>query len=58
MVVFIFLLIVLFGVLLTIFSCVSIIESVAVSDGVSPVRVQWATYVFNVIISSGFGKLF
>ena len=43
MVVFIFFVIVLFGVLLTIFSCVSIIESVAIFDGVPPTRVQWAT---------------
>ena len=56
-VVFIFFLIVFFGVFLTIFSCVSIIEGVAISDGVLPIRVQCATYVFDVVISSGFGKL-
>ena len=57
MVVFIFFLIVFFGVFLTIFSCVSIIEGVAISDGVLPIRVQWATYVFDVVISSRFGKV-
>ena len=57
MVVFIFFLIVFFSVYLIIFSCVSIVEGVAISDGVLPIRVQWATYVFDVVISSGFGKL-
>ena len=56
-VVLIFFLIVFFGVFLTIFPCVSIIEGVAIFDGVPPIRVQWATYVFDVVISSGFEKL-
>ena len=57
MVVFFFFLIAFFGILLTIFPCVSILEGVAISDGVLPIRVQWATNVFDVVISSGFGKL-
>ena len=54
MVVLIFFLIVFFGVLLTIFSCVSIFEGVAISDGVLSIGVQGATYVLNVVISFGF----
>ena len=56
-VVFIFFLIVFFSVSLTIFSCVSIIEGVAISDGVISFRVPDAMHVFNVVIPSGFGKL-
>ena len=56
MVVFFFL-IVFFSVPLTIFSCVSIIEGVAISDGVISFGVQDAMHVFNVVIPSGFGKL-
>ena len=56
-IVLIFFLIVFFSDLLTIFSWVSIIEGVAISNGVPPIRVQWATYVFDVVISSGFVKL-
>ena len=57
MVVFIFFLIVFFSVPLTIFSCVSIIEGVAISDGVISFGVQDAMHVFNVIILLGFGEL-
>ena len=56
-VVFIFFLIVFFSAPLTFFSCVSIIEGVAISDGVLSVRVQWAMHVFNVVIPFGLGKL-
>ena len=56
-VVFILFLIVFFSVSLTIFSCVSIIEGVAISDGVISFRVLDAMQVFNVVILSGFGKL-
>ena len=56
-VVFFFFLIAFFGILLTIFSCVSIIEGVAISDGVISFRVQDEMHVFNVVIPSGFGKL-
>ena len=56
-VVLIFFLIVFFSAPLTIFSCVSIIEGVAISDGVLSVRVQWAMHVFNVVIPSRLGKL-
>ena len=53
-----FFLIVFFSVPLTIFSCVSIIEGVAISDGVISFGVQDAMQVFNVMIrSSGLGKL-
>ena len=55
--VFIFFLIVFFSAPLTIFSCVSFIEGVAVSNGVLSIRVQWAMHVFNVVIPSGLGKL-
>ena len=57
MVVFIFFLIVFFCVSLTIFSYVSIIEGEAISDGVISFRVPDALHVFDVVISSGFGKL-
>ena len=57
MVVFIFFLIVFFCVSLTIFSYVSFIEGVAISDGVICFRVQDALHIFNVVISSRFGKL-
>ena len=57
MVVFVFFLIVFFYVSLTIFSYVSIIEGEAISDGVISFRVPDALYVFDVVISSGFGKL-
>ena len=57
MVVFIFFLIVFFSVSLTIFSYVSIIEGVAISDGVISFRVPDAMHVFNFVIPSGFGKL-
>ena len=56
-VVFFFFLIIFFSVPLTIFLCVSIIEGVAISDGVISFRVQDAMHVFNVVIRSGFGKL-
>ena len=56
-VVFFFFLIAFFGILLTIFSCVSIFEGVAISDGVISFGVQDATHVFNVVILSGLGKL-
>ena len=56
-VVFIFFLIVFFSVSLTIFSYVSIVEGVAISDGVISFRVQDAMHVFNVVIPFGFGKL-
>ena len=56
-VVFIFFLIVFFSAPLTIFSCVSFIEGVAISNGVLSIRVQWAMHAFNVIIPSGLGKL-
>ena len=56
MVVFFFL-IVFFSVPLTIFSCVSKIEGVAISDGVISFGVQDAMHVLNVVIPSGFGKL-
>ena len=56
-VVFIFFLIVFFSVSLTIFSYVSIIEGVAISDGVISFGVQDAMHVFNVVILSGFGKI-
>ena len=52
-----FFLIVFFSVTLTIFSYVSIIEGVAISDGVISFMVQDAMHVFNVVILSGFGKL-
>ena len=55
-VVFIFFLIVFISAPLTI-SCVSFIEGVAISNGVLSIRVQWAMHVFNVVISSGLGKL-
>ena len=55
-VVFIFFLIIFFSVYLIIFSCVSIIEVVAISDGVISFRVPDALHVFDVVISSGFGK--
>ena len=57
MVVFIFFLIVFFSVSPTIFSYISIIEGVAIFDGVISFRVPDAMHVFNVIIPSGFGKL-
>ena len=50
-------LIVFFSVPLTIFSCVSIIEGVPISDGVISFGVQDAMHIFNVVIPSGFGKL-
>ena len=56
-VVFIFFLIVFFCGSLTIFSYVSFIEGVAISNGVLSIRVQWAMHVFNVVMSSGLGKL-
>ena len=56
-VVFFFFLIAFFSILLTIFSCVSFIEGVAISNGVLSIRVQLATHIFNVVISSGLGKL-
>ena len=56
-IVLIFFLTILFSDLLTIFSCVSIIEGVAISDGVISFRVQVATHVFNVVISSRSRKL-
>ena len=57
MVVFIFFLIVFFCVFLTIFSYVSIIEGETVSDGMISFRVPDALHVYNVVVSSGFGKL-
>ena len=57
MVVFVFFLIVFFCVSLTIFSYVSFLEGVAISDGVICFRVQDALNIFNVVISSWFGKL-
>ena len=57
MVVFIFFLIVFFSVPLTIFSCVTIFEGVALSDGMIYLRVPDATHVFDVVITSGFVKL-
>ena len=51
-VVFIFFLIVFFSVSLTIFSCVSFVEGVAISYGVFSIGVQGAMYVLNVVISS------
>ena len=57
MVVFVFFLIVFFCVSLSIFSYVSFIEDVAISDGVICFRVQDALHILNVIISSGFEKL-
>ena len=56
-VVFIFFLIVFFSVYLIIFSCVSLVEGVAISGGVISFRMQNATHIFNVVILSGFGKL-
>ena len=56
-VVFVFFLIVFFYVSLTIFSYVSFIEGVAISDGVICFRVQDALHIFNVVISSRFEKL-
>ena len=50
-------LIVFFSVSLTIFSYVSIIEGEAVSDGMISFRVPDALHVFNVVVSSGIGKL-
>ena len=44
-----FFLIVFFSVPLTIFSCVSIIEGVPISDGVISFGVQDAMHVFNVV---------
>ena len=52
-----FFLIVFFSVYLIIFSCVSIVEGVAISDGVISFRVLDAMHVFNVVVPSGFGKL-
>ena len=49
-----FFLIVFFIVSLAIFSSVSFVEGVAISNGVLSIGVQGATYVLNVIISSGF----
>ena len=49
-----FFLTVFFSVSLTIFSYVSIIKGVAISDGVISSRVPDAMHVFNVIIPSGF----
>ena len=57
MVVFFFFLTVLFIVPLTIFPYVSFVEGVAISDGVLSIGVQGATYVLNVVISSGVGIL-
>ena len=51
-----FFLIVFFIVSLAIFSSVSFVEGVAISDGVLSIGVQGATYVLNVVISSGLGK--
>ena len=51
-----FFLIVFFIVSLAIFSSVSFVEGVAISDGVLPVGVQRATHVLNVVISSGLGE--
>jgi len=56
MVVSLFFLIVFFIVSLAIFSSVSFVEGVAISDGVLSVGVQGATHVLNVVISSGLGK--
>ena len=55
--VFIFFLIVFFSVYLIIFSRVSLVECVAISSGVISFRVLDALHVFDVVISSGFGKL-
>ena len=56
MVVSFFFLIVFFIVSLAIFSSVPFVEGVAISNGVPPVGVQRATYVLNVVISSGLGE--
>ena len=56
-VVFFFFLITVFGILLTIFSYVSIFEGVAISYGVISFGVQDATHVFNVVMPSGLEKL-
>ena len=50
-------LIVFFSVSLPIFSCVSIIEGVAISDGVISIGVPNVMHVFNVVVPSGFEKL-
>ena len=57
MVISILFLIVFFSVPLIIFSCVSIFEGVAISDGVIFFGVQDATHIFNVVIPSGLEKL-
>ena len=49
-----FFLIVFFIVFLAIFSSVSFVEGVAISDGVLSIGVQDAAHVLNVVISSGF----
>ena len=51
-----FFLIVFFIVSPAIFSSVSFVEGVAISDGVLSIGVQGATYVLNVVISSRLGK--
>ena len=56
-IVLIFFLIVFLSVYLIILSRVLLVDCVAVSGGVISFRVPDAMHVFNVVISSGFGKL-